>query len=72
MADKKHRMVCYFFELIYGLVLNKYDNVSSNPGFESYLLEWSGGYGNAGDDDDVEMTDASVDVDVPVVVFLDG
>ena len=39
--DKKHRLVCYMFETILQLCLDKNDNVSQNPGCESFCGMWN-------------------------------
>ena len=45
LLEKKHRMVCYFFEKIYDLALGTDSGVSSNPGFECFVGIWNGGHG---------------------------
>jgi len=37
LAEKKHRMVCYFFEKLFDLIMGIHQNLSSNPGFESFV-----------------------------------
>ena len=37
-------IVAYHFELAYNLYIAKIDNVSVNPGFESYLRVWGISY----------------------------
>jgi len=45
LLAKKHRMVCYFFEKMFDLMLGLDNNLSSNPGFECFVGKWDGGYG---------------------------
>lgn len=49
MEDKKHRLICYLFETRLQLCLSPFDNISQNPGCESFALVWDGGY------EDVDM-----------------
>lgn len=41
LNEKKHRMVCYFFEKLFDLMMGLDDNLSSNPGFESFAGNWN-------------------------------
>ena len=44
MKELKNRMVCYFFEKMFDLMMSDENNLSSNPGFESFLGKWDGGH----------------------------
>ena len=44
MKELKNRMVCYFFEKMFDLMMINENNLSSNPGFESFLGKWDGGH----------------------------
>ncbi len=37
LLEKQHRLVCYFFEKLLDLMLGLDQNISSNPGFESFI-----------------------------------
>ena len=41
MQQKQLNMVGYLLEIFYDLALSPGDNVSENPGFERYLLDFS-------------------------------
>ena len=41
LVDKRHRMVCYFFEKMFDLMIAPYNNLSSNAGFESFTGDWN-------------------------------
>tara|TARA_B110000971_G_C19739586_1_gene376856 strand:+ start:116 stop:352 length:237 start_codon:yes stop_codon:yes gene_type:complete len=43
LEEKKHRMVCYFFEKLFDLMMGIHQNLSSNPGFECFVGKWGGG-----------------------------
>ena len=40
LLDKKHRMVCYFFEKMFDLMIGLRENLSRNPGFETFIGKW--------------------------------
>ena len=42
LSEKKHRMVCYFFEKLFDLMIGLHQNLSKNPGFESFIGNWDG------------------------------
>jgi hypothetical protein len=48
LIEKKHRLVCYFFEKMFDLVLGGH-SISSNPGFETFIGKWDGGHGDEED-----------------------
>jgi len=37
LLEKQHRLVCYFLEKLLDLMLGIDQNISSNPGFESFI-----------------------------------
>lgn len=41
LLEKKNRMVCYFFEKIFDLMIGLHMNLSRNPGFERFLGIWN-------------------------------
>lgn len=41
LMEKKNRMVCYFFEKIFDLMIGLHMNLSRNPGFERFPGIWS-------------------------------
>ncbi len=41
LVDKQHRMVCYFFEKMFDLMIGPDNNLSSNAGFESFTGDWN-------------------------------
>ncbi|GFH53948.1 hypothetical protein CTEN210_10424 [Chaetoceros tenuissimus] len=41
LLEKKTRMVCYFFEKIFDLMIGLHMNLSRNPGFEMFLGVWN-------------------------------
>ena len=43
VEEKKHRMVCYFLEKLFDLMMGIHQNLSSNPGFECFVGKWGGG-----------------------------
>jgi len=43
LKDKKHRMVCYFFETILEFCIAPRDNVSKSLGFETFILKINSG-----------------------------
>lgn len=45
LLEKKHRMVCYFFEKIFDLMIGLHQNLSRNPGFECFIGKWGGSNG---------------------------
>lgn len=42
LSEKKHRMVCYFFEKLFDLMIGLHQNLSKNPGFEYFIGNWDG------------------------------
>ena len=40
LVDKQHRMVCYFFEKLFDLMIAPDINLSQNAGFESFVGNW--------------------------------
>jgi len=59
LEDKKHRLICYLFETTLQLCLSPFDNISQNPGCESFALVWDGGY----EDVDMNIYTRSEDTD---------
>ena len=41
LVDKQHRMVCYFFEKLFDLMIGPDVNLSQNAGFESFTGDWN-------------------------------
>eukprot|EP00979_Chaetoceros_neogracilis_P001777 scaffold317_cov230-Chaetoceros_neogracile.AAC.11 len=41
LSEKKHRMVCYFFEKLFDLMIGLDVNESSNAGFETFCGNWN-------------------------------
>ena len=37
LLEKQHRLVCYFLEKLLDLMLGVDQNISSNPGYESFI-----------------------------------
>ena len=50
--DKKHRLVCCFFEYVMQTFLSPLDNVLTNPGHESFSLTFDSGF-----DSNVDLSD---------------
>jgi len=46
LSDKKHRLICYFFESIVQMLLSPLGNILCNPGCESFSLIFDEGYDN--------------------------
>ena len=44
LSDKKHRLLCHFFESMIQMFLSPLYNVSKNPGCESFSLAFDGGF----------------------------
>ena len=44
LLQKKHRLVCYLFETTLQLCLSPVDNISSNPGCETFAMVWDEGF----------------------------
>ena len=40
LVAKQHRMVCYFFEKLFDLMIGLNKNLSKNPGFECFVGKW--------------------------------
>ena len=41
LLEKQHRMVCYFFEKLFDLMMGLNHNLSSNAGFETFTGAWN-------------------------------
>ena len=64
LSDKKHRLVCYFFESTMQCCLSPLDNVSANPGCECFTLIRDGGF-----DTNVKIGDVP-ELDLPTCDLL--
>ena len=64
LLDKKNRLTCYFFESVVHCLLSPLDNVSANPGCESFTLKCDGGF-----DLNVNIKDVPL-IDVPTCDLL--
>jgi hypothetical protein len=41
LVEKQHRMVCYFFEKLFDVMIDPNVNLSQNAGFESFVGNWN-------------------------------
>ena len=68
IEDKKHRLLCYFFESSIQTMLSPLNNVSRNPGCETFSLVFDEGYdSNINIGDTLELDIETCDL-LPVVI----